>query len=268
MILSQTASVLAGLGRFWRFVGNVFARPWRMSSQGTAAAARQRIYAQMYDIGLQSVPVVMITGMFIGMTLAVQSYVQFKGIGLEDRLGSVINISVLRELGPVLAAVMLAGRVGGAMTAELGTMKVTEQIDAYRVMGTDPIRFLVVPRLLACLLLTPLLIAYTDVMGVFGGYIVSVWQFGINSEAYWTFSACVERWDLFAGMAKGIFFGAAMTLIACYKGFTCSRGASGVGRACTEGFVLSFLVILCINYVLSVGFKTVYEAIWGVTIVF
>lgn len=266
-MIAKTYSIVAEFGDFCRFAGGVLLRALSWRGLGPGRAFRQRVYAQLYDIGLKSVPVVMITGAFVGMTLAVQSYVQFKGIGLEDHLGSVINISVLRELGPVLAAVMLAGRVGGAMTAELGTMKVTEQIDAYRVMGTDPVRLLVLPRFIACVLLTPLLIVYTDVMGVFGGYAVSCWQFGVNSEAYWSFSAVVEKYDLFTGMAKGLMFGALIALIACYHGFTCDRGAQGVGKACTEGFVLSFLANLSSNYVMSVFFKTIYETFYEVKIV-
>lgn len=259
---------MAEFGQFWRFAVEVLHQGLFARRQGSRAAARQRIWIQMFDIGLKSVPVVMITGAFVGMTLAIQSYNQFKGIGIEDRLGSVINLSVLKELGPVLAAVMLAGRVGGALTAELGTMHVTEQIDALRVMGTDPVKHLVVPRFLACMLLTPFLIVYTDLMGVLGGYLVSVGALDINSEAYWRFSAQgVERWDIFIGLAKGFFFGACIALIACFKGFNCGRGAQGVGRACTEAFVYSFIAILFLNFILAVVSRTIYETFWHVLVV-
>ena len=143
---------------------------------------------------------------------------------------------------------MLAGRVGGALTAELGTMNVTEQIAAVRSIGTDPIKYLVAPRLLACLLLAPFLIIYADFMGIFGGYIISVLHFGINSDAYWNFSASgVEMWDINIGIVKGFFFGAAIAGVSCYKGFHCKEGAHGVGQACTEAFVSSFILILVIG---------------------
>jgi phospholipid/cholesterol/gamma-HCH transport system permease protein len=261
--------MLAEFGRFWHFVTQVFGQTFFTRRLGSSTAARHRIWVQMYDIGLKSVPVVMITGAFVGMTLAVQSYSQFKGIGLEDRLGSVINLSVIKELGPVLAAVMLAGRVGGALTAELGTMHVTEQIDALRAMGVDPIKQLVVPRFLACMLLAPFLIVYTDVMGILGGYLVSIGPLGINSEAYWRYSAQgVERWDIFVGLAKGIFFGACIALVACFKGFYCGRGAQGVGRACTEAFVYSFIAILVLNFLLAILAQGIYDTFWQLQSVF
>jgi phospholipid/cholesterol/gamma-HCH transport system permease protein len=221
------------------------------------------IWTQMNIIGVRSVPVVMITGAFVGMTLAVQAYDQLAGMGLEEHLGVLINISVVKELGPVLAAVMLAGRIGGALTAELGTMNVTEQIDAIRSMGTDPIRYLAAPRVLACLLLTPFLIIYADLMGIVGGYFVSVVQLGINSRAYWSFSASgVELWDVAIGIIKGLFFGVAIAVISCYKGFTCKEGAHGVGQACTEAFVASFISILALDFALAVIFKSIYNTFW------
>jgi len=214
-------------------------------------------------IGVRSMPVVMITGAFVGMTLAVQAYDQLAGMGLEEHLGALINISVVKELGPVLAAVMLAGRIGGALTAELGTMNVTEQIDAVRSMGTDPIRYLVVPRVLACLLLTPFLIIFADLTGIIGGYFISVVQLGINSRAYWSFSAsAVELWDVSIGVVKGFFFGVAIASIGCYKGFTCKEGAQGVGQACTEAFVASFISILALDFALAVIFKSIYSTFW------
>src|SRR5205814_1839052 len=181
-----TTNLMAAFGDFWIFVGRTVKNigptflHWKNLKQ---------VLPQMYDIGTKSVPVVSITGAFIGMVLAVESYTQFKAIGQETRLGTVINLSVVKQIGPVLAAVMLAGRVGGALTAELGTMNVTEQLDALRVMGSDPIRVLVVPRFLACLLLLPMLTIYSDFLGVIGGYLVSVKSLGISSDPYLRFSA-------------------------------------------------------------------------------
>jgi len=221
------------------------------------------IWTQMHIIGVRSVPVVMITGAFVGMTLAVQAYDQLAEMGFGERLGFLINVSVVKELGPVLAAVMLAGRVGGALTAELGTMNVTEQIDAVRSIGTDPISYLVAPRVLACLFLTPFLIIYADLLGILGGYFVGVVQFGINNRAYWSFSASgVELWDVLVGVIKGFFFGGAIAVISCYKGFTCKEGAQGVGQACTEAFVASFISILVLDFILVVVFKGIYSMFW------
>ena len=260
--------MLVEFGRFWRFVWGVVLSASRQVRTGKPSSGGRRLLQQMHDIGTRSVPVVMITGAFVGMTLAIQSYTQFEGLGLADRLGTMINISVVKELGPVLAAMMLAGRVGGAMTAELGTMRVTEQIDAVRAMGTDPIAYLVAPRLLACMLLTPFLTIYADLLGVLGGYVISVWYCGVNSQSYWRFSAeAVEKWDVLIGVTKGIFFGISIALVSCFKGCYCSRGARGVGKACTEAFVHSFIAILVLDFVLAVIFKTIYEAIWGVNII-
>ena len=257
---AKTIDGVSNMGRFARFV-------WQSIIASLRSCANSHTYpliwTQMNIIGVRSVPVVMITGAFVGMTLAVQAYDQLAGMGLEEHLGVLINISVVKELGPVLAAVMLAGRVGGALTAELGTMNVTEQIDAIRSMGTDPIRYLVVPRFLACLLLTPVLIIYADLMGIIGGHFVSVIQLGINSRAYWNFSANgVELWDISIGVIKGFFFGAAIAVISCYKGFTCKEGAQGVGRACTEAFVASLISILALNFALAVIFKAIYNTFW------
>ena len=257
---AKTIGGINNMGRFGRFVWQSMIASFRIC---TSPRAYSLISTQMHIIGVRSVPVVMITGAFVGMTLAVQTYGQLAAMGLEERLGVLINIAVVKELGPVLAAVMLAGRVGGALTAELGTMNVTEQIDAIRSMGTDPNRYLVAPRNKACLLLTPVLIIYADLMGIVGGYFVSVVQFGINNQAYWSHSASgVELWDVTIGVAKGFFFGVAIAVISCYKGFTCKEGAQGVGRACTEAFVASFICILALNFALAVVFKAIYSTFW------
>lgn len=260
MVGAKAIGGIENLGRFARF----FLRSMIVSGRTTVSSpAYPLIWTQMNIIGVRSVPVVMITGAFVGMTLAVQAYDQLAGMGLEEHLGVLINISVVKELGPVLAAVMLAGRIGGALTAELGTMNVTEQIDAIRSMGTDPIRYLVAPRVLACVLLTPFLIIYADLMGIIGGYFVSVIQFGINGRAYWSFSASgVELWDVSIGVIKGLFFGVAIAAISCYKGFTCKEGAHGVGQACTEAFVASFISILALDFALAVIFKSIYNTFW------
>ena len=257
---AKTLEKMGHLGQFARFVRQAVIA----SARGFAKTSTYPlVWTQMNIIGVRSTPVIMITGAFVGMILAVQAYDQLAGMGLEERLGVLINISVVKELGPVLAGVMLAGRVGGALTAELGTMRVTEQIEAVKSMGENPVQYLVAPRVLACLLLTPVLIIYVDLMGILGGYVVSVLQFGINSRAYWNFSAAgVERWDVSVGIIKGFFFGGAIAIISCYKGFTCKEGAQGVGQACTEAFVASFICILGLDFVLAVVSKAVYATLW------
>jgi phospholipid/cholesterol/gamma-HCH transport system permease protein len=219
---------------------------------------------QLYDVGVKSVPVVGLTGGFIGMVMALESFAQFVAIGQEERIGSVIGLTVVKQIGPVLAAVMLAGRVGGALTAELGTMNVTEQLDALRVMGSDPIRYLVVPRFLACVLLTPMLTIYSDVLGILGGWAIATKALGVSEERYWFFSAQgIETWQLMEGIFKSIFFGGAIGLISCYKGFTCGSGASGVGRACTESFVASFIAIIILNFFFAKLLRDFYEGLFG-----
>src|SRR6266850_4736907 len=181
---------------------------------------KETLLPNFYQVGVLSLPVIALTGTFIGMVLAVQSYFTFRDLGLETRLGAVINMTLVRELGPVLAATMLAGRVGSAIAAELGTMRVTEQIDALSSMGANPIQYLVVPRFLGCLLLIPSLTIMADFMGVVGGWLYSINVFGIDSYHYWHNSQqFVHNWDLFYGIFKSIFFGATVAIVSCYRGF-------------------------------------------------
>jgi phospholipid/cholesterol/gamma-HCH transport system permease protein len=219
----------------------------------TRRLRRDVLLPSLYSIGVLSLPVVALTGLFIGMTLAVQSYSQFKALGLQTRLGAVINLSLVRELGPVLAATMLAGRVGSAMAAELGTMRVTEQIDALESMGANPIYYLVVPRFLGCLLLIPALTVMADFMGVLGGYLYSHLLLGIDYHHYWQNSReYVDGFDLGMGIFKSFFFGAAIAIVSCHRGFHCSAGAEGVGRAATNAFVQSFVMILVLDLFLGI----------------
>jgi phospholipid/cholesterol/gamma-HCH transport system permease protein len=229
----------------------------------TRRPRRGTLLPAMYQIGVLSLPVVALTGTFIGMVLAVQSYAQFRMLGLETRLGAVINMSLVRELGPVLAATMLAGRVGSSMAAELGTMRVTEQIDALSSMGADPIHYLVVPRFLACLLLIPALTIMADFMGVVGGAYYSVILLDIDWHHYWENSrAYVGLFDLFSGVFKSLFFGAAIAMIGCHRGFHCDPGAEGVGRAATSAFVFSFVIILLLDLLLGIALEEVYLMRW------
>ncbi|MGL5098363.1 MAG: MlaE family ABC transporter permease, partial [Planctomycetia bacterium] len=188
---------------------------------------------------------------------------QFKMMGLETRLGSVINVSLVTELGPVLAATMLAGRVGGAMAAEIGTMKVTEQIDALECLGTNPIHYLVGPRFVACVVLIPLLTIMADFMGVIGGALVSTKILHIDSYHYWKYSrSFVGLWEVFTGLVKSTFFGAEIAVISCFRGFRSGAGAEGVGRAATEAFVLSFIAILVSDFFIGIFLNGVYQRLW------
>ncbi len=221
---------------------------------------RETLLPNFNQVGVMSLPVIALTGTFIGMVLAVQSYSQFKLLGLESRLGAVINMSLVRELGPVLAATMLAGRVGSAMAAELGAMRVTEQIDALASMGCNPIQYLVVPRFLACLILIPTLTVMADFMGVVGGYFFSVHVLDIDMHHYWDNARdFVGHWDLWSGILKSFFFGAAIAMVSCYQGFNCTAGADGVGRAATAAFVFSFVSILVLDLFLNIALESAYE---------
>ena len=265
-VFYKILNTIAAFGNFAVFCYQTFA--W-IGSTITSVKNLRLLLPQFHEIGARSVSIVSITGLFVGMVLAVQAAVQFLNLGLGNYLGSVINLSVIRELGPVLAGIMLAGRVGGALTAELGTMHVTEQIDALKTMGVDPIRYLVAPRFLACVLLTPLLTIYADFLGVIGGYLISVKVYGVSAAPYWRNSQmALENWDVFSGLFKSILFGGAIALISCYKGFNCRPGAEGVGRACTEAFVQSFVCILTLDFFLAVFLKSFYEAFWGFKSVF
>ncbi len=221
--------------------------------------ARWRLLGpQFFFVGVATIPVVAITGAFIGMVLGLESYPTFHALGQEGRLGGVINISVTRQIGPVLAAVMVAGRVGCSLAAELGTMRVTEQLDAMRAMAADPIPQLVVPRFVACVVMTPILTIYSSILGVGGGWLISVVFYGVPSYDYWLFTSdFLSWWDPISGLIKSFFFGGAIGLIACYKGFNCQPGAAGVGRAATEAFVSAFIAIIVINFVLAKALNTI-----------
>ena len=258
---AKTTQSVDAFGRFWVFTGRMLR--WLFSGM-THWKNWRLVMPLFFEVGNRTLPVILVTGMFVGLVLAVQSYDQLAAAGFEQRMGVLVNLSLVTELGPVLAGVMLAGRVGGALTAELGTMNVTEQIDALRVMGADPIRHLVVPRFLACLLLSPLLTFFCDVIGALAGWLVAVVLKDVPNEPYWYYvREAIERWDVMVGFVKSVVFGGAIGLIACYKGFHCRAGAEGVGRACTESFVVSFIAILVTDFFLTTFFQGLYKALYG-----
>ncbi|MCK5511511.1 MAG: ABC transporter permease [Thermodesulfovibrionia bacterium] len=212
----------------------------------------KNILKQMLDIGVNSLPVVLITAIFTGMVLALQSYTGFKRFGAEGLVGYVVALSMTRELGPVLTALIVTGRAGAAMAAELGTMRVTEQIDALETLATNPIKYLVVPRFFSGLIMLPCLTVIADIVGIIGGYFVTVIMLNANVTTYmrmtWDY---LEMQDIYNGLIKACFFGAALSLIGCYKGFYATGGAEGVGKATTGAVVISFMVILISDYFLS-----------------
>ncbi|MEZ6126520.1 MAG: ABC transporter permease [Planctomycetaceae bacterium] len=225
--------------------------------------SRRVLVPVLFNVGVCSVPVIVVTGTFIGMVMAVQTFQQLRMMHMESRLGAIITMTLLSELGPVLAATMLAGRVGSAMAAELGTMRVTEQIHALKAVGADPVRYLVVPRFIACVALIPLLTAIADAVGILSGWLFSCQVLGVNSHRYWLYTQqCVSGWDVASGLIKSLFFGAAIAVIACRQGFSCGSGAEGVGRAATQSFVVSFAVILGLDFVLSVILNAVADHAW------
>jgi phospholipid/cholesterol/gamma-HCH transport system permease protein len=213
---------------------------------------------QGYRIGWQSQAVVLITGAFTGMVFAVQTYHQFHKVKMDTAVGPVVSVAMTRELAPVLTALMVAGRVGAAIAAELGTMRVTEQLDALRAMGTAPVDYLAVPRFVALLVGLPLLTAEAMFFGIFSGYVVGVHMMGID-EAYFLHNMYkfTDDKDVIGGLVKSVFFAVFIALISCYKGFNAGEGAEGVGRATTQAVVVSSLTVLVANFFIAVVYNVI-----------
>jgi len=207
---------------------------------------------QMIEIGYYSLPVVGLTAVFAGMVLALQSYTGFARFSAEGAIANVVVLSITRELGPVLAGLMVAGRIGAAMAAEIGTMRVTEQIDALTTLSTNPMKYLVAPRLIAGFLMMPLLVLVADVIGVFGGYLVAVHKLGFNPSNYLQNTMdFLEFSDVVSGLVKASVFGFIITLMGCYHGYNSKGGAQGVGMATTNAVVSASILILCSDYILT-----------------
>ncbi len=214
----------------------------------------KNIYEQMVRIGIDSIPVALITAFFVGMVFAVQIATEFAKFGAGKMVGGVMAIAVARELAPVLTAVVLAGRVGAAIAAELGTMNVTQQIDAMYAFGTTPVRYLVVPRFLASIIMFPVLTIFSMVIGFIGSYLVSVFIVQISPTGYMeTTEQFLKNWDIIGGLLKSVVFGALISIIACYKGLSAKNGAKGVGEVTTSAVVTSLITIFIANYFLSVA---------------
>lgn len=237
---------LSGTGRFALFTGSAVSHCVR------PPLYLRLLLRQMIDIGYYSLPVVGMTTLFAGMVLALQSYTGFARFNAEGAVATVVVLSITRELGPVMAGLMVAGRVGAAMAAELGTMRVTEQIDALTTLSTLPQKYLVVPRLLAGTLMLPVLVFIGDIIGVFGGYVVGVYRLGFNPASYldqtWRY---LESSDVTSGLIKAAVFGFIIALMGCYHGFNSDKGAAGVGKATTNAVVSASILILIFNYLLT-----------------
>lgn len=206
---------------------------------------------QMAHLGVDTLPIVTLTMLFTGMVITLQTATEFIRLGAQSTVGGIVTIAIGRELGPVLAGVVMAGRVGSAITAEISTMKVTEQIDALRVMATNPVGYLVVPRIIAAMLMLPVLIVYADVVGVFGGWVVAG-QYGINWDMYTnSITSLVGIHDILGGVYKGFVFGTIIALVGCFYGMEAEDGAEGVGKATTKSVVVSIVLIFFSNCLLS-----------------
>lgn len=210
------------------------------------------LFKQMLELGFYSLPVVGMTALFTGAVLALQSYSGFSRFNAESSIAIVVVLSITRELGPVLAGLMVAGRIGASYAAEIGTMRVTEQIDALVTLSTDPHKYLVLPRLLAGITMLPLLVFVGDIIGVFGGYIVSIHELGFAPGPYLKSTVnFLEISDVVSGLIKASVFGFIITLMGCYHGFHSKGGAQGVGAATTHAVVSSSILILLSNYILT-----------------
>lgn len=242
------AAVLDGL----YFVGDIMLF-FRGTVQQVPKKLRPRhILHQMSHLGVDTLPIVSLTLMFTGMVMALQMAGEMIKFGAESTIGGIVAIAIGRELGPVLVGVVAAGRVGSAMTAEISTMKVTEQIDALRVMATNPLGYLVVPRMIACMIMVPLLTVYGNLIGVLGGWAVLIKYFGLSSYVYWhSIEQFADEADFYAGLIKALVFGLVIAIVGCYYGMRAPAGAEGVGTATTKSVVSSIVVIFMLNVILS-----------------
>lgn len=220
---------------------------------------RKEIFTQMYKVGVLSFPIVFLVAFFTGMVLALQSAYQLTKMNAQIYISSLVALSMVRELGPVLTALVIAGRVGASITAELGTMKVTEQIDALETLAANPVKYLVVPRFVALCLMLPLLTVYADFLGIIGGYLIGVYKLLIGHTIYikMTFDPLVFK-DLFTGLLKSLIFAVIICIVSCYEGFRTEGGAEGVGRATTLSVVTSFILIIAADCLFTALFYFVF----------
>lgn len=212
----------------------------------------KQTFEQMFDTGVMSLPVVAITGFSTGLVLAAQSFFQLSDKGLTEATGIMVAKAMATELGPILTGFMVTGRVGASMCAQIGTMKVTEQIDALRSMGVNPVEYLIAPRLVAGLSMMPLLTIFSNAMGILGAYLVSVFVFGMSSTSFLNpIPVNMRPFEICCGMIKAVVFSFLIVTICCYKGMMTHSGAAGVGRAITQSVVISYSLILIVNFMMT-----------------
>ncbi|MGZ8867441.1 MAG: MlaE family ABC transporter permease [Thermoanaerobaculia bacterium] len=239
--------------RFFEQTGLWFRMLWRTIVWGLKSPYEVREWLrQMVRVGVDSIPVVFLTTMFTGMVLALQTYTGFQRVHAENFVGSVVALAMLRELSPVLVGLMVTGRVGSSMAAEIGTMRVTEQLDALKALATDPVHYLFVPRVIAGIVMLPFLVILGDALGIYGGYLVSVRLLGANPLIYEqnTFNF-LEMNDIWSGLVKSAFFGLILTLTGCVRGYYTTGGAEGVGKSTTNAVVSASLIILLADFFLT-----------------
>ncbi|MCK9594576.1 MAG: ABC transporter permease [Candidatus Omnitrophica bacterium] len=207
--------------------------------------SRKRIFEQAKKAGLDSLPIIGLISFFLGVIFAFQISYLMRRLGSELYIASIVSLAIVRELGPVITSLVVAGRVGAAITAEIGSMQVTEQVDALETLAANPVKYLVVPRFIALTLMLPILTLFADVIGIFGGWLICVAKLGISSQMYLniTIDALMFK-DIFTGLAKTIFFGMIIAFVSCYEGFNVKGGAEGVGKATTQSVVVSFILII------------------------
>ena len=237
---------MQGVGHFAAFAAQALSHCVRPPFYG------RQILRQVIDIGYYSLPVVGMTTLFTGMVLAIQAYSGITDIGAEVAIPTIVVVAVTRELAPVLAGLMVAGRIGASMAAEIGTMRVTEQIDALNTLSTNPMKYLVVPRLFAGAVMLPCLVLVGDVIGIFGGFLVGVYKLGFNASVYLDNSwDALDAVGVISGLTKAAAFGFLISLMGCYHGYNSRGGAQGVGAATTNSVVSASILILCFNYVIT-----------------
>ena len=250
-----------GVIRFCAEIGNMFLLLLKSLVWIFRPPFQFRLIAnQMEEFGIRSLPVVLLTGAFTGMVFALQSYHGFHRFGAETLIGPAVSLSLCRELGPVLTALMVAGRTGSAIAAEIGTMKVTEQIDALETLATNPIKYLVVPRILSGIIMLPILTVFAVGIGMLGGYVVSVHMMGANPTIYVKSSFDILYLeDITNGLVKAAFFGLVIALVGCFYGFYAKGGAKGVGQGTTKAVVVACMSILILDFFLS-------KVLWGISV--
>ena len=267
--MNNPVFVMEPLKSFWNTLVSGIGETGRMSML-TFSAFREifkppyeltPLIRQLHHIGVKSLTVVLITGTVAGFVAAVQAFYQLKNLSAQGMMGGFVAVMVIKELAPMLTAFVMAARVGTGIAAEIGTMKVTEQIDALRAMATSPVKYLVAPRLMACMIMLPILIVFSDIAGILGGFIISVY-FGMSGTF---FLQQLEKFmfvsDVIGGLIKGLVFGAIVAMVGCYRGLYASGGAEGVGRTTAASAVHSFVLVIIADFLLNYGIYTFLDVV-------